>query len=372
MFSTSVTGDVRPRFEYYPLDSPKLHTIDIDDFPFIIGRSASASFQINSTSVSREHAEVVRTPTGFCLRDLGSTNGTCRNGTPVREAPLVDGDSVSIADIELTFVCTSMGRLQRTLTKPLPRKKPVGVVPGTTPELAAARTLNEALLLQVIPLNWSYLADTTTGGALMTVSRVMAPLDETMGQADAKLPSRAASRLELLGWQLGVEQYQTHAGAGPLLLGVVHRESLDQRLPEALLELEDSLPSVPELGVCVPWEWATATPDSMRLVARLREQGRLVVFDEFSGGSGSVSSMDMATPDYLLLSKQVTQDIAQQPRRLQRLEIVLAECASRGVDVALGAGISEEDKLACHELGITIAQQSSPQVAPQYLAGAPV
>lgn len=358
VFSTTPPdGDVRPRFEYYPLDSTKLQTVEIDEFPFVIGRSASASFQINSTSVSREHAEIVRTPTGFCVRDLGSTNGTSVNGRPVRETPIVDGDSVSIADVEMTFVCTSMNRLQRTLTKPLPRKKPAAELPGASPELSATRSLSEALLLQAIPLEWSHLADTASGDVLMSTARVMPPLDDQLSQADAKTPTRVAARLELLAWHLAAEQVDDRPQTEGLLLRVTQQESLDQRLLNAVDEVAGVLAAPRPIGVIVNWEWATATPDTLRLLSRLQQQGHRVVYDEFAGGGGGIEAMELAVPDYLVLSSQMVQDVANQPRRMQRLEIVHAACSAQHIEVALPASISAADQQACRDLGIHVAQQ---------------
>ena len=41
----------------------------------LIGREVACDVFINSESVSRRHAEIVRTPSGFLLKDMGSTNG---------------------------------------------------------------------------------------------------------------------------------------------------------------------------------------------------------------------------------------------------------------------------------------------------------
>ena len=64
----------------------------------IIGREASCDVVIADRQVSRRHARLTPTPTGILLEDLGSKNGTNRNGQPLIEpAILQDGDSVQIA-----------------------------------------------------------------------------------------------------------------------------------------------------------------------------------------------------------------------------------------------------------------------------------
>jgi FHA domain/Bacterial regulatory proteins, luxR family len=55
-------------------------------------------------TVSRLHAVIERYPTGFCVRDLGSANGTFVNGEPVRgETQLRTGDELRLGNSRLTF-----------------------------------------------------------------------------------------------------------------------------------------------------------------------------------------------------------------------------------------------------------------------------
>ena len=55
-------------------------------------------------SVSRLHAVIERYPTGFCVRDLGSANGTFVNGEAVKgETRLRTGDELRLGNSRLTF-----------------------------------------------------------------------------------------------------------------------------------------------------------------------------------------------------------------------------------------------------------------------------
>jgi DNA-binding NarL/FixJ family response regulator len=55
-------------------------------------------------TVSRLHAVIERYPTGFCVRDLGSANGTFVNGEAVRgEMRLRTGDELRLGNSRLTF-----------------------------------------------------------------------------------------------------------------------------------------------------------------------------------------------------------------------------------------------------------------------------
>jgi hypothetical protein len=68
-----------------------------------IGRLPECDVVVDDAGASRQHAEVRRTDAGFTLADLGSTNGTLVNGTPIREHLLEDGDRITIGETVLEF-----------------------------------------------------------------------------------------------------------------------------------------------------------------------------------------------------------------------------------------------------------------------------
>jgi hypothetical protein len=68
-----------------------------------MGRTEDNQIQINRPGVSRRHAVVQLTPTGFVVKDLGSQNGTFLNGERVAEKGLADGDRIVIGDAQIVF-----------------------------------------------------------------------------------------------------------------------------------------------------------------------------------------------------------------------------------------------------------------------------
>lgn len=77
---------------------------------FSIGRDASCDLTITDMTVSRLHAQLERTPDGWLLSDLESTNGTRVNGWRVRgKVPVRVGDLVSFGSLEVVFDVSSPG-----------------------------------------------------------------------------------------------------------------------------------------------------------------------------------------------------------------------------------------------------------------------
>ena len=78
--------------------------IELSRLPFTLGRNESCDYQILSSRVSREHAEIVKEGGAFRVRDLKSTNGTYVNGERVARASLKDGDRLRVGAVELTVI----------------------------------------------------------------------------------------------------------------------------------------------------------------------------------------------------------------------------------------------------------------------------
>lgn len=69
----------------------------------LIGRRATSDIVLNAGSVSALHAWIVQERDGFRIINTLSTNGTFVNGRKVHEAPIVDGDLIGLAQVELRF-----------------------------------------------------------------------------------------------------------------------------------------------------------------------------------------------------------------------------------------------------------------------------
>jgi diguanylate cyclase (GGDEF)-like protein len=75
-------------------DIGKIYELSLE--PMIIGRSPDCAVMVDEDQVSREHARVTLTESGYLIQDLQSTNGTLVNGRAIQEHVLQDGDRVQI------------------------------------------------------------------------------------------------------------------------------------------------------------------------------------------------------------------------------------------------------------------------------------
>ena len=71
--------------------------------PLILGRLPESEIQVRDVFISRRHASINHVNNEFVLKDLGSTNGTYRNGVRIYECNLSSGDKIQIGNAALVF-----------------------------------------------------------------------------------------------------------------------------------------------------------------------------------------------------------------------------------------------------------------------------
>ncbi len=96
-----------------------LHGSPIAHYPLeerlTIGRSPDNDLAIDDATVSGHHAVIERAGEGYCIRDLGSTNGVLINGERREESDITEGDAILIGTQDLQLVYTLPDELKSTL-----------------------------------------------------------------------------------------------------------------------------------------------------------------------------------------------------------------------------------------------------------------
>jgi pSer/pThr/pTyr-binding forkhead associated (FHA) protein len=71
--------------------------------PLIVGRVPESDIPVRDSFVSRVHCGISYANQQFTLKDLGSTNGTYRNGARVFECTLASADKIQVGNTTLIF-----------------------------------------------------------------------------------------------------------------------------------------------------------------------------------------------------------------------------------------------------------------------------
>ncbi len=68
-----------------------------------IGRHPDSDILLDDITVSRRHAEIVKTSISLIIRDLGSLNGTYVNQSRVDELAIAHGDEIQVGKYRMVF-----------------------------------------------------------------------------------------------------------------------------------------------------------------------------------------------------------------------------------------------------------------------------
>lgn len=84
-------------------------TMSLDAPVTRLGRSTEGEISLDDITVSRRHAEIIRSGNAYLVRDSGSLNGTYVNNARIEEAPLLQGDELQIGKFRLVFFQKAQG-----------------------------------------------------------------------------------------------------------------------------------------------------------------------------------------------------------------------------------------------------------------------
>lgn len=119
-------SEATPRRIQHPLpyvvvvDGPRTGArFPLKDGANIIGRAPGNEIRLDDQSVSRQHAEISKTPSGWFVKDLGSKNGTMVNGQPLTDSVGIGHKDIVKTGIYLVRLITQETPLEEELTLPV-------------------------------------------------------------------------------------------------------------------------------------------------------------------------------------------------------------------------------------------------------------
>ncbi len=90
-----------------------------------LGRSPDADLQVEHSTISAFHCELVVDHEELVVRDCESTNGTFVGGDPIHEARLLAGQSFSVGDVEILVESTDVSVAIPKIEVPVLKAPPV-------------------------------------------------------------------------------------------------------------------------------------------------------------------------------------------------------------------------------------------------------
>lgn len=344
--------------EQFHASSGGLTRLEIDRFPFQVGRDVELDLTLRDKSVSRLHAELLLGAGGMQVRDRGSTNGTwvnrCRVETPVT---LQRGDILHFGDIEFRVGCEEQeveiaAGDQTVLTElPLPAQK---LPAGSRPLLELLENRAVGACAQPIVAAES--------GSVHGFEILGRGADPRLSESPAELLAIAeslgvASELSILFRSEGVRRAAARTPSGRLFVNAHPLEMKDApRLVRDLTSLQELHPGL-DLVLEIH-ERAVADLGVMSLVhAALRDRGIELAYDDFGAGESRFQELIRVPPDYIKIDKSLVQGLDDAPDRQRSLIDMLLGLASELEIRTIAEGVSNEGELAaCRAAGFDFLQ----------------
>jgi pSer/pThr/pTyr-binding forkhead associated (FHA) protein len=98
--------------------------LEAGDAPLVIGRLKESDIPVRDPFISRIHCGIAYRNQQFQLKDLGSANGTYRNGARVFECALAPGDRIQVGNTTLSFEVAGNGSAVLRQNAPSPGARP--------------------------------------------------------------------------------------------------------------------------------------------------------------------------------------------------------------------------------------------------------
>lgn len=298
-------------------DSQRLRRVHLYRFPFQVGRHQDCELTLDSTEVSRRHAEIDLINGQPVLRDLQSTNGCFVNHQRiVREQALFSGDVVHFADQEYRLIeqqPEAQNLLDRTSLRSgdLPENLPRGAREFQMLLLKGSVT---AAFQPIVDIAGRPIAHEMLGrGALETLPSAPWPLFQIAESLEMEV------HLSELFRQIGITLAHRLHPQGRYFFNIHPRELHDaERLMRGMEKIRRDFPT---LGLVFEMHEAAVT--NPNLIRRIRDALRALdislAYDDFGAGQARLIELTEVPPDYVKFDIALVRDIDTAPEAKRQM-----------------------------------------------------
>ncbi len=334
-------------------ESRRVWRTPLAELPFTIGRAGGCRLQLDSPSISQQHAKIFSRRDELCIVDLGSTNGTLINGQRIEgEQSLASGDVLRFVDWEFRLVESGNALIAARTTEVC--------TPLVASELDLERSFEAmvrsrsfwAVFQPIVRLadrsvvGYEALGRAQLGGVETPPAELFA-IAEDLGRA---------AELSALFRREQLREATALPGEVELFLNT-HPAELDSA--SALVELLVSVrhDRLPRLCVEINETAAMAPNHLSGLREKLAAMDANVAFDDFGVGQPRLLELAEMSPRYLKFDRAWIRGLDRASER--RLELVRTLIGiMRGLEITpIAEGVERhEEAQACDALGFTLAQ----------------
>lgn len=356
--------------EGYVGESKRLRRVHLYQFPFLVGRHQDCELTLDSTEVSRRHAELDLVDDQLVLRDLGSTNGCFINHQRIeQEQALLAGDVIHFADQEYRLIeqqPPDEKLLDRTNVRrggSLPENLPRGAREFQTLLLKGAVT---AAFQPIVDADGKTVAHEMLGrGALDNLPSAPLPLFQLAESLEMEV------HLSELFRQKGLEIANRLHPNGRFFFNIHPRELAD---PERLLRCVGGIRThFPELDLVFEMHEAAVT--NAALIRRIRDDLQAMnvglAYDDFGAGQARLLELTEVPPDYVKFDIALVRDIDTAPEAKRQMLAMFQNFLHDMGIATLAEGVETAPEFqVLHDLGVQYYQgyyfgKPSPGISPE-------
>jgi EAL domain-containing protein (putative c-di-GMP-specific phosphodiesterase class I) len=334
--------------------------IELNSFPYTIGRNETCDYQIRSSRVSREHAEIFRDAGVLRIRDLGSTNGTFVNGKRIEEHRLVEGDLVVIADTQFSLRSNRAGGVRKTVTQVMHQADgdAEGEEHAGRELIYAIRRRQEILLHRAARTRFQPiydLAENCCVGYEASPRPQCQQENSAPHQALDATDCRLTERMNQLHRLIAAEHFANLPGARLLFVRLQSAEVGADLLPQALARLAAAA-AERQIVAEIPDGAVVDIPYFRDFRDELRALGIQVAYGGFAGTPVQLKARAEFAPDYLKLAPALARGLDKSTQRQEQVKALLAAARDSGAQLIVAGVHCDNEARACRDIGCRLAQ----------------